>query len=60
MNLEVFDLNGRLIKQLAKNEWQHPGWHSVDWEAGEQPTGVYFSRLSVDGVSYSRKIVLMR
>lgn len=60
VSLEVFDLNGRLVQQLAKNERQRPGWHSVDWDATGQPSGIYFSRLSVDGENYSRKIVLMK
>jgi poly-gamma-glutamate capsule biosynthesis protein CapA/YwtB (metallophosphatase superfamily) len=60
VSLEIFDLSGRLVQQLAKNERQRPGWHSVDWDASAQPTGVYFSRLSVDGENYSRKIVLMK
>ncbi|MCK4304646.1 MAG: CapA family protein [Candidatus Eisenbacteria sp.] len=60
VSLEVFDVNGRLVDQLADNERKRPGWHKVSWEAPGRPTGIYFARLTVDGQSYSRKMVLLK
>jgi hypothetical protein len=60
VSLEIFDVTGRMVARMADKEVQRPGWHRVTWEADQQPSGVYFTRLQVDGQAYARKMVLMR
>jgi hypothetical protein len=49
-----------MISRLAQDELQRPGWHKVPWVAHGMPAGVYFSRLTVDGEAFSRKMVVLR
>ncbi len=60
VSLEVFDLNGRLVDTLARDEWKQPGWHNARWQAGGAPAGIYFARLTVEGRAEARKMVVVR
>ncbi|MBN1397067.1 MAG: T9SS type A sorting domain-containing protein [Bacteroidetes bacterium] len=44
--LKIYDLLGREIITLAE-EVKYPGEHSVEWNAQDYPSGVYYYRLSV-------------
>ena len=62
VSLNVFDLNGRLVKTLASGNAK-PGVNQVVWNmtdnTGRQVAcGVYFSRLATGGKNISRKLVV--
>ncbi len=59
VSLEIFDVSGRCVAQLAHGAWQRPGWHRVPWDARGLTAGLYFARLTVDGEAYSRRMVLV-
>ncbi|MCG3166054.1 MAG: hypothetical protein POELPBGB_01830 [Bacteroidia bacterium] len=58
VNAEIFDINGRLIKQtVAEN--LHPGRHELKFNAhGDMEAGVYFIRLNDGKNVYSKKVVM--
>jgi hypothetical protein len=57
--LKVFDLLGREVNTLV-NEEKEAGYHSVDFNAGDLPGGVYFYRLQVGGFINTKKMILIR
>ena len=58
VSTEIFDINGRLIKQ-NKTENLHPGRHELRFNAqGNMEAGVYFIRLNDGKNSYSKKVVV--
>jgi hypothetical protein len=62
--LSIFDVSGRLVKTLL-SEWTQRGVHTAGWDgtgSGGEPvsSGIYFCRLSADGSSTTRKIVLIK
>ena len=59
VSLKVFDLLGREVAVLV-NEEKLPGSYSVSWNAGNMPSGVYFSRLESNGSSLMQKMMLVR
>ena len=59
VNLTVFDLTGKEIQVLV-NETKQAGSYSVEWNAVNYPSGVYFYRLSVNGQSLEKKMVLVK
>ena len=64
VEIEVFDLQGRLVKTLVNAE-QNQGSHSVVWDGTDQSgdqmaSGVYYCRMMTDERSLSRKITLIR
>jgi flagellar hook assembly protein FlgD len=64
VRLEIFDVLGRRIKTLTDGCFE-PGYHAVTWDGktdkgDDVGSGVYYSRLSVDGNRATRKILLVR
>ncbi|HWP83407.1 MAG TPA: T9SS type A sorting domain-containing protein [Bacteroidota bacterium] len=63
VELVVYDLLGRPVASLL-NEERFPGYHSVVFDGGGLPSGVYFFKLTATGPETSfvqiRKLVLLR
>ena len=59
VRLAVFDNLGREVALLADGE-EPAGPRSHQWEAASFASGVYFYRLTVDGTSFTRKMLLLR
>ena len=56
---KVFDILGRDVRTLV-NEVQDAGFKSVRFDASGLSSGVYFYRLSSQGLSDTKKLVLLR
>jgi hypothetical protein len=59
VRLTVFDLNGRQVRTLTEG-WREAGAHTVRLDGRDLPSGVYFARLQGDGVSLTRKLILLK
>ena len=64
VRLEVVDINGKVVRTLVNGDLD-AGVHSVRWDGkdtsgSDMPSGIYFYRLSTDGGSVSRKMMLVR
>ncbi len=64
VNLRVYDVAGRLVRELAKTV-QGPGRFNVEWDGrhlsgSSVPTGVYFLRLDAGGKAYTSSVVLLK
>lgn len=64
VTLQVFDVHGRLVRLLENGE-RASGPHDLRWDgmtdAGARATtGVYFYRLTVPDVTYTRRMVLLK
>ncbi|MBD3169067.1 MAG: T9SS type A sorting domain-containing protein [candidate division Zixibacteria bacterium] len=57
--LEVYNLLGEKVETLI-DEYLNAGEYGVNWEAGGNSTGVYFYRLKTEGVSKTRRMVLLK
>ncbi|NOX18580.1 MAG: T9SS type A sorting domain-containing protein [Chlorobi bacterium] len=57
--LEVFDINGRIVKTLV-DEKQSPGSYQVSFIGGNISSGVYFYRLKTNKYSETKKMLLLR
>ncbi len=58
VNAEIFDINGRLVKQTT-TENLHPGRHELTFNAhGDMEAGLYFIRLNDGKNVYSKKVVV--
>lgn len=57
--LSVFDLTGRELVVLLNGDIE-AGAHTIRFDAGELPSGVYFYKLSAPGYSATKKMVLMK
>jgi hypothetical protein len=59
LSLRVFDLAGRQVATLVNDRLQ-AGDHSLDFEAGRLPSGIYFYQLQAGTWSVTHKMVFLR
>jgi len=59
VQLAVFDLNGRQVTSLV-NEIQAEGCYSVQWNAGNEASGIYLARLTTERGQVTHKILLLK
>ncbi len=59
VTLKVHDMLGREMTTLV-SERQNAGYHTVTFDAGNLPSGVYFYRISANRFSAVKKLLLIR
>ncbi len=59
VSLKVYDVLGRVVKDLV-NEVKTAGLYSVDFNASELSSGVYFYKVEVNGFSDVKRMVLVK
>ncbi|PID27054.1 MAG: hypothetical protein CR982_07010 [Candidatus Cloacimonadota bacterium] len=59
VNLAVFNSNGELVSTLVDKDMSS-GYHSVEFNAESLNSGVYFYKLSVNGISETKKMILVK
>jgi hypothetical protein len=59
VTLKVFDVLGREVAVLV-DEPQPPGEHTMKFEAGELPSGVYLYRLGIGSQEVTKELVILR
>jgi hypothetical protein len=59
VRLTIYDVLGQEVTTLL-NEQLQPGSYSVDWDASNYPSGVYFYKLETEIYSQTKKMVLIK
>jgi CubicO group peptidase (beta-lactamase class C family) len=59
VSVAIYDVSGRLVETVLRGS-ESGGLHSVRWNAGRMPPGIYFVRLESQGISESRKLLVVR
>jgi hypothetical protein len=59
VSLKIFNLLGQEVVALV-DEVKAPGVHTVEWDASDLASGVYFSRLTAGEYTATRRMVLMK
>jgi hypothetical protein len=57
--LKIYDVVGRELETLV-SEQKKPGSYSVQWDASNHSSGMYFARLSSGGKSQVKKLMLQK
>jgi len=55
----IYDLSGKQIETLI-NEFTTQGYHSVNWNADNHPSGLYFVRIIAGEFTNTQKLILMK
>ncbi|MCK4353432.1 T9SS type A sorting domain-containing protein, partial [candidate division WOR-3 bacterium] len=58
-SLKIYDITGRLVKTLVNGN-KKPGDYTVNWDAKNVPSGIYFIKLSAGDFKATKKLILMR
>ena len=59
VNISIYNMSGQKVSELV-NTNQTAGNYSITWDASNQPSGLYFVRLSAGNQSSSQKIMLVK
>lgn len=59
ITLKIFDMLGQNIATLV-NEAQQPGFYSVNWNANQLPSGVYYYRLTAGEYIETKRLLLLK
>ena len=59
IDLSVYDMQGRMIKQLISGVYQ-PGEYEAVWDAGNYSSGVYLVKMSAEEFNKTMKVVLLK
>ena len=59
VQLKMFDMLGREVALLV-NEALQPGSYEIEFDAKDLPTGTYFYRLTTDGFTETKKMILIK
>ncbi len=59
VTLSVYDISGRMVAELV-NEFKQKGNHSVEFNAGNLSSGTYYYRISSNGFTDVRKMLLIK
>ena len=57
--LKVYDVLGKEVKELV-NDYKNSGVYEISFDASELSSGVYFYRLSVNGFSEAKKMLIIK
>ena len=59
IQIVIFDLSGKQIASLI-NEFQSPGYHSINWNADSHPSGMYFVNMITSEYISTQKLMLVK
>ena len=56
----VYNIQGQIVSNLFKNLFHETGFHAVEWDAGNLPSGEYICRIEANNYSIMKKMILSR
>jgi len=59
VTLTIYNMNGQVVEKLV-NQKQEPGFYSVNWDAQNVSTGVYFYRIQAGDFQQVKKMLLIK
>jgi hypothetical protein len=58
VNVQIWNLQGQLVQNLATYEQVMAGEHILDWDASNLASGLYCITLRANGVVQTQKVVV--
>ncbi len=59
VKIAIFDLTGKKVATLI-NKIQSSGYHSIDWNADNHASGIYFIKMITDEYINTKKLILFK
>lgn len=60
ISLIVYNIQGKPIEILLKNEFIEMGHYTVEWDARDKPSGIYFYKLETPKFSKIKKMIILK
>ncbi len=58
VQIDIYDLQGKLIKNIVSSQRQNTGKYVLPTNLSELPNGIYICKITIDGKVQSKKIVI--
>ena len=59
VTLTIYNMNGQVVERLVSQK-QEPGFYTVNWDARNVSTGVYFYQIRAEGFQQVKKCLLIK
>jgi hypothetical protein len=59
ISISIYNIQGQEVEILHKG-MKHPGEHTISWDAGDYPSGIYFAGISLKNGNKLIKMVLLK
>ncbi|MBL1215431.1 MAG: T9SS type A sorting domain-containing protein [Ignavibacteriae bacterium] len=59
VQIKIYDILGNMLADLV-NEQKSPGTYEVEWNAVNQPSGIYFYKITAGSFSKTMKMILLK
>ena len=59
ISLAVYNINGKQVSKLYYG-MQTPGYHTINWDASEQSSGIYFVKMVAGKYVSTQKLMLVK
>ena len=59
VKLQIYNIKGQLVETII-NENKPAGYHTIDWNALDMSSGIYFYKLTTKDMTFIKKMVLIR
>ena len=60
VELSVFNINGKKIKELVSSKSMNPGKYVMEWDASLFPSGMYFYTIRAGSFFQTKKMILLK
>ena len=60
VSIKIFDILGKVVSEPVKNEKKSAGKYSVEFDASNLPSGVYYYEMRAGSYSETKKMVLIK
>lgn len=59
VELLVYDIKGRIVSELVNKKLQ-AGWHTIQWDAAFESSGLYIVKLTAENYQQTQKIIVLK
>ena len=59
INISIYDITGRLVQELF-SDIKDAGYYSIQWNAINYASGIYFIKISTDNFIQTKKVTLLK
>ncbi len=60
VSLKIYDATGKLVNELINNLTQTEGYYSIEFDASELPSGVYYYQVNAGKFTATKKMILVK
>ena len=60
VELSIFDIQGKKVKELVPHQKMNPGKYIIEWNGSLYPSGMYFYTIRAGTFLQTKKVILIK